>query len=397
MDQIKNLSLKKTIMLYLMIALTSSFFLSAFVVASAKRVQKSIWTKYIDIDELNELEILADNLNERLFIDIPRISSYVMTDKDNQITETCDFLTTWTPLILSTYSSGIAVYYFYRNKLKKPLEILEDSSNSIANNRLDFHIQYNRKDEMGRLCDSFEHMRVQLEANNKHLWNMIEDQKTLKAAIAHDIRAPLSVIKGYHEMLLDFIPEDRIEKDKLMEILLASEGQVHRLTAFVETMKQLSSLEEREINYETIHTKEFEKQLENAAMIWTNNKKIDFKMIADPSIPTTFQADSSILMEVYENIFTNAIRFTTTKIMISLYIMNQKLQIRISDDGNGFQDEEIGLVTKAYYHNNPADDLTHQGLGLYICKLLCEKHGGGILLGNHKNGGGCVKATFEIR
>lgn len=397
MGQIKDFSLKKTIMLYLVIALTCSFFLSATIVGSAERVQQSIWTKYIDIDEFYELGRLADQYNERIFIDIPRISSYIMTHEDNQITETCDFLITWTPLILTTLCSGIAVYYFYRNKLKKPLEILEYSSNSIANNRLDFHVQYDIKDEMGRLCTSFEHMRIQLEANNKHLWNMIEEQKTLKAAIAHDIRAPLSVLQGYHEMLLEFIPEDRIEKEKLIEILVASEGQVHRLTAFVDTMKQLSSLEEREVKYELIHTKEFEKQLENAAIIWTNNKNTTFSMIADPNLPSTFHADNSILMEVYENIVTNAIRFATNKIRISLYIMNQKLQIRISDDGNGFLNEEIDLVTKAYYHNNPADDLTHSGLGLYICKLLCEKHGGEIILGNHKHGGACVKAIFEIK
>lgn len=396
MEQIKNLSLKKTIMLYLVIALTSSFFLSASIVGDAERLQESIWLKYIDIDKYVQV---STNMEEQYQyrLRISRISSYVMTDKDNQITETCDFLITWTPLILTTLSSGIAVFFFYRNKLKKPLDILESSSNNIASNRLDFHVQYDIKDEMGRLCTSFEHMRIQLEENNKHLWNTIEDQKTLKAAIAHDIRAPLSILKGYHEMLLEFIPEDRIDKEKLMEILLASEGQVQRLTEFVDTMKQLSSLENREVKYEIIHMKEFEKQLEHAAIMWTNSKNIEVKLIADPNILPTIQADSSILMEVYENLLMNAIRFTTNKIMISLYIINQKLQIRISDDGNGFKEEEIDLVTKAYYHNNPADDLTHSGLGLYICKLLCEKHGGEIILGNHKHGGACVKATFEIR
>lgn len=396
MDKIKNLSLKKTIMLYLCIALTCSFFISAAVIAISEKVQYSIWYKYIDIDKYSEIQIFAEE-NYRVRLNIPRISSYNMSDKDNHIVETCDFLETWTSLILAILSSGLAVLFFYNNKLKKPIEILENSADRISKSRLDFHIKYALKDEMGRLCCSFEHMRKQLEENNLYLWKMIEEQKMLRAAIAHDIRAPLSVLKGYHEMLLEFIPQDKIEKEKLMEMLTASEGQVERLTTFVDTMKQLSSVEERSIKYEIINTNKFVKQLETTAVIWIGDKDIVLNMIIDPSVPCSFQADRAILMEVFENIFTNAIRYATNRIKISVSCLNLMLQINITDDGTGFIDEDTEVITKAYYHNNPADDLSHFGLGLYICKLFCEKHGGRILFTNDNDGGACVKASFHIQ
>ena len=102
--------------------------------------------------------------------------------------------------------SCAAVFLFYRNKLKKPIEELALASKRIAQNHLDFNITYENKDEMGVLCMEFERMREQLAENNRILWKNIEEEKMLRAAIAHDIRSPLSVLKGYQEMLMEYLP-----------------------------------------------------------------------------------------------------------------------------------------------------------------------------------------------
>lgn len=64
-------------------------------------------------------------------------------------------------------------------------------------------------------------MRGQLEENNRRLWQMIEDERVLRAAIAHDIRSPLAIMRGYQEMLLEFVPEDMLDQEKMMEMLRA--------------------------------------------------------------------------------------------------------------------------------------------------------------------------------
>ena len=56
----------------------------------------------------------------------------------------------------------------------------------------------------------------QLEENNRRLWQMIEDERVLRAAIAHDIRSPLAIMRGYQEMLLEFVPEDMLDQEKMM-------------------------------------------------------------------------------------------------------------------------------------------------------------------------------------
>lgn len=394
MAQIKDLSLRKTLLLYLCIALICSFFTSYIILANAEKVQKNVWYKYCDMEKYAKAEKIG--ANENFIVTVMRPSAYVMTKNDHRVSETCDAVNTWTPLILSTLSAALAVFLFYENKLKKPIKILEEGSNRIAENSLDFHVDYDLEDEMGRLCSSFEHMRMQLDLNNKNLWKMIDEQKNLKAAIAHDMRAPMAVLKGYHEMLLEFVPQNKIDQKKLLEIIEAGNGQVDRLAAFVDTMKQLSSLEDRKVISKKISTLELTRQLKETASILTENIGVDCGIFVDTSVPKIFIGDLSILHEVYENLLTNAIRFTSDMISVVLEACGNKLQLTVSDNGTGFKKENLPIVTKAYYHDNPVQSADHYGLGLYICKMLCEKHGGMLSLANNSGKGACVKAVFEI-
>ncbi len=396
MERIKQLSLKKTLMIYLVIALTASFFSSAFIISIAQQIQYNIWFHYLDQEEY--FDLAARNIEQYgIRINISRPSSYVLTKTDYNITEACDFVITWTPLILSTLCSGLAVAIFYKNKLKTPIRILEDSSLEIANNNLDFHIKYDHNDEMGRLCASFEQMRDQLQINNKYLWKTIEEQKNLKAAIAHDLRSPLAILRGYHEMLIEFVPQDKIDKERLNEIILSCDKQTERLLLFIDKMKQLSSLEDRKADYATVNTRELMKQLEESAGILAASKHIEIEIGMEEGAPSSFQADMAMICEVYENLISNAVRYAYEKIRITVNFINSMLQVEVCDDGIGFHADSMELVTNAYYHENSANDLNHFGLGLYISKLLCEKHGGKILIKNAVNKGASVKAEFIIR
>lgn len=396
MEHIKQLSLKKTIMLYLLIALTISFITSTIIIAAVQHVQYNIWFQYTDKDKYYDL-VIRNEEKYGVRINILRPSSYKMSKADYRISEICDFAETWTPLILSNLFSGLAVIIFYKNKLKKPIKILEESSYEIAGNNLDFRISYDYEDEMGRLCTSFERMRNQLQVNNKYMWKMIEEQKNLKAAIAHDLRSPLAILKGYHEMLIEFIPQDKIDKERLNEILLSCDKQTDRLLLFIDKMRRLSSLEDRKADYETVNTLELIKQLEATAHILAGPSNIAIEIQKDTETPLSFQADMAMICEVYENLISNAVRYALKKIIITVNFVNSMLEITVCDDGTGFKEDSIDLAANAYYHDNPADDPNHFGLGLYISKLLCEKHGGKLIIENDVNFGASVKAVFFIR
>lgn len=114
---------------------------------------------------------------------------------------------------------------------------------------------------MGELCKEFERMREQLVKNNRKLWNALEEERILRAAIAHDIRSPLSVLEGYQEMLMEFLPDGTIDKEEAVEMLWESKKQIERMDVFVDTMQKLSSLEHREMLVSEITGKQLEKEL----------------------------------------------------------------------------------------------------------------------------------------
>lgn len=391
MEKIRNLSLRKTIIFYLILELTAVFFLSALVQRTADEVQSGIWLKYMGEEEYRNIE--KEVMREYgLFVELPRIGQGILSPIDNWVVEFCDVINTWTPLFLTVTGSIVVVFLFYRNKIRKPLELLEKSSSFIGQNQLDFSVSYENEDEMGRLCRSFECMRIQLKENNAKLWRMLEDEKILRAAIAHDIRSPLAVLKGYQEMLLEFVPEDAISQDKLVEMLEAGMGQVDRLDRFVETVRKLSRLEDREAEYKIIVFSDLKKQIAMTMEYLCKTVRWELKIGA---VAAELCADGGMILEVCENVISNAVRFAGNMLEVKISAENGMLYIEFYDDGEGFSEKQA-MAMKECYHGNPGDDLNHFGLGLYISRLYCEKHGGRLRLGNRNNGGAYVKAEFHL-
>ena len=419
MEKIRNLSIRKTIILYMVIALTAGLLSGDLISRSVNRIQEKVWMKYRDVDELARI---SSELEVDYLISLDRVQDQEMVKTDLWISQTCDFLSTWSVLILSVLYSTFAVLLFYRNKLKKPLEILIEGSGKIAQNELDFTIVYDREDEMGDLCRAFETMRGALYQNFRTLWHTLEEQKTLHAAISHDMRTPLAVMQGYHEMMQEFIPTGEIDQDKIMEIIEDSMIQINRLNTFCDMVKQISGLEERKLQTDEVPAAKLAKQIRSTGEILCKNNHLQWEMVSG-FLPEFINADSNLVMEVVENLLSNATRFAKYKICLTLFIHEDTLTIRISDDGTGFTENVQNMSqayvkgsetyaqdnkefaqdnktfaqdNKAFAQDNNNSENKHFGLGLYISRILCEKHGGHLQLGNQDNGGAYAVAEFQV-
>ena len=387
-DKIRNLSVRKTILLYLVFSLMISFLVSTYVVWASSRIQEEIWWKYADEDSYFEA---VDMENQGYMAKIPRPGSSKMSPVDHSVSEACDFLQTYSVLIFSIIGSCGAVFLFYKNKLKRPLEELEIASKRIAENDLDFQITYENRDELGHLCHEFDRMRVQLRENNRQLWHMIEDERALRAAIAHDIRSPLSVLKGYQEMLIDYFPDGTIDRRKAVEMLQEGMKQIRRMDVFVDSMQKMNSLEHRKFAADQISTQMIEKDIQRELDILGKGKRVSLSVNGTDEF---FQGDHEVIMEVMENLLSNALRYAKEEIDVRVSLSSEELKLSVRDDGEGF--EEGGeMVTSAFHQKNIKDSLTHTGMGMYISRLYCEKHGGYLILENEELGGAIVTAIFH--
>ena len=108
------------------------------------------------------------------------------------------------PTILSI-SMICCVTFFYKKKLSKPIKLLTNAYHKIEANDLDFELSYPLNDEMGKLCHAFEKMKECLAKNNETMFRQFAEQRRLNAAFSHDLRTPLTLLKGHATMLLSFI------------------------------------------------------------------------------------------------------------------------------------------------------------------------------------------------
>lgn len=390
MEKIRNLSLKKTILLYFVISLTAAFLLSGFTVHFARNMQNKIWEKYIDYADYTDV---FQQHGKKYEIEISRPNQSQMNRLDYHLSEMCDFMETYSVLIFAIVGSIAAVFFFYKNKLKTPLQELKDASQMIADNELDFHVSYDNKDEMGTLCKEFEMMRSALADNNRKMWRMIDDEKALRNAIAHDIRSPLSILRGYQEMLLEFVSAESIKTEDVIDILQTGMYQIDRIEHFTENMRKMSHLEQRELQCSEIELSKLAKKIEaEAAMLSKKESKLcKVERVQEQNI---VKVDEELVMEVIDNLLENAVRYAQKSIALQIKKKDGFLIISVEDDGIGFVDTEE-KVTEPFYHKNPQDDLKHFGLGMYISRIFCEKHGGNLKIYNARQGGAHVEALFK--
>ena len=119
------------------------------------------------------------------------------------------------------------------------MRALQQGIDHILNNDLDFIIDYQRHNELGKLCSAFKFMRKELVRNNRYMWNLVEERRNINASISHDLRTPITVIKGYSEYL-NKNKQTIFTKGNLQSLILVSAYPY--VKCFQKNMAVLSSL-----------------------------------------------------------------------------------------------------------------------------------------------------------
>lgn len=288
----------------------------------------------------------------------------------------------------------LAALLFYRLKLKKPFDLLGEASKKIADNDLDFHIEYDGHDELARLCSAFETMRSSVQQNNITMWRSIEERKRVNSAFAHDMRTPVTVMKGYADMLQNYMPEKKLSREKEIQTVSKIRNHIGRLEQYIESMSAIQKLEDLEANPTFVDVSALVSEIKESATIicGENGKHFSVDTIENAG---AVSIDRNVLLQIYENLIANAVRFSKSEIRIELKTDANHINLCVRDDGQGFSNEELTNATKPYYKGENTSADMHFGLGLYICNLLCEKHGGTCTLSNGENGGAVVTATLK--
>ena len=296
------------------------------------------------------------------------------------------------PVLYIIIASIIVAKFYYKLKLQAPLENLKNGMHHISEQNLDFCMTYSSDDELGELCNSFEHMRTEVYKSNRKMWDMLGDRKALTASISHDLRTPITVINGYIDYLEKAINKGLLTNDVLRTTLQNMAGAAGRLQRYVDCVNDIQKIEDIEIKKECYDFKKFLSEItqEFSLMAKQHGKQLE---IQDLTKSLFLQTDKDILCKVLENIFDNALRFANDKIRLTITESENCVSFAVQDDGAGFTAEELGSAV-SFFYSSPTNG-GNFGIGLSISKILCEKLGGILQLRNSSDYGAIVTIKIE--
>lgn len=283
-------------------------------------------------------------------------------------------------------------HLFYQDRLETGLGKMKKEIQYLKQEDISYDCSYEGTDEIALACQGLNEMRLQLISHKKKIWELMEQQRLVNAAFAHDIRTPLTVMKGYLQTLERFYPKGKISEEKLMEQLHILSEQVGRMEEFAETMKQLNHVEEWIPSYQKVEVKELKKQIQDNMNGMLEGKEIQGKIQVYAELKEKIICDPSMILEVTDNLLGNALRYTTTQIIVTMEVSGQKLLIYVQDDGKGFSKDSLEKGSRPWFSTEKG----HMGMGLSICKLLCKKHGGDLELTNSIGHGGIACGIFHL-
>lgn len=299
-------------------------------------------------------------------------------------------------LIIIMFSMIFSIIFFSKTiskNLLKPLSKLNLAISKISKGNFDIEIPTCETKEMEAFSKNLTNMKNQLKENwnQHHIYN--QSRKELLASITHDLKTPLSSIKGYVEALQDGIAKDEETYNQYLNVI---NEKSDKLNSLIDDLFIFTKLDLNELTYykEKINSKFFLNNYLNSKIIEFKESKIEL-IISPDIISTHIYIDPKRMIQVLENIISNAKKFTNNYIKVSTTISNKNLLIHIEDDGIGISKKNQKNIFNLFYKEDDSrqsNNLEGSGIGLNICKHIVEAHNGKINLYSELN----KKTIFTI-
>lgn len=393
MGKVKTKSLKLSMTITFLITICIIAVMSALTIFAANKLQQELLKKQYLMISSPDFRIDESTGNYVFDIDKNTITWQPFSTGDAVAYYGSYVAMIGLPVLFITIGIGVTATIYYQKKLKIPIAQLQNGVEKIQEDNLDFHVEYNEDDELGELCCSMEKMRSELWQKQKALWESLEQRKLLNASVAHDIRTPITVLKGYLDYLEKMIPQDKLTEDMLLDTVSSMQGAVNRLEQYVDCVRDVEKIENIEIEKRHENVKRLLDEMRSNVQQLETNKEI----LISSNIMTMDEVrlDKSVLFRIFENLLQNALRYAKKQVRINISQKKDFLILTVEDDGNGFAGKDLEKAATVFYSSDKEGQ--HFGIGLSICRILCEKHGGLLSISNNKNKrGACVTAKLNI-
>ena len=284
-------------------------------------------------------------------------------------------------LVILLTVCALAFFWLYQS-IVQPLEKLKRAAVNIKEGNLDFNVITDNDDEIGEVCTVFEEMRIKLKAQIDLSMQYEKDNKELISNISHDLKTPITAIKGYIEGIRDGVADTPEKLDKYIRTIHNKASDMDKL---IDELFLFSKLESNSMNYTftKLNLNDYFEDCVDEISLDLDARGIDFDYQNGVPKDTVIIADPEQLKRVINNIVSNSVKYSDKeKGAIGIFINDEPeyIKVEISDNGVGIAKTELPHIFDRCYRTDASRNSSRggSGLGLSIAKKIIEEHGGKI-------------------
>lgn len=283
-------------------------------------------------------------------------------------------------LIIFCLISIITITLIWAKKISKELNPLLEASEEIRKQNLDFQVKKSNVQEFNVILESLEKMKVGLSESLRTNWREEEKKRNQISALSHDIKTPLSIIKGNSELLT----ETNLTEEQ-QTYLNYIRKNTNRIGKYIETLMLVNkSNQSNELNFIEIKTEKFVENIKKLAKEFTSTYKLN--LLEDINYENGILiVDLKNFERAFLNILSNAEEHSPKNSTIELLISSKadELKISILDQGHGFTGEDLLHATDQFYQGDKSrHSKENYGIGLFVAEQIIDMHGGSLVLEN---------------
>lgn len=272
--------------------------------------------------------------------------------------------------------------YILSKDIIQPLRNLEEGTNNIKEGNLNFKLEATSKNEIGRVIDSFDLMRFELKKALEQQIQYEENRKELISSISHDLKTPITSIKGYVEGIMDGVANSPEKLEKYLQVIYNKSDHMDRLIDDLFLFSKLD-LNRLPFDMEDVNISNFIEDCMDELRLEYSKQDIIIHANNKVNSHTLVTMDSQKIKRAIFNIVQNGIKFMDKdekKLTISLQEVNDIVSIKITDNGIGIKQEQLSLIFDKFYRVDESRNtkVGGTGLGLSIAKQIIEAHQGNI-------------------
>lgn len=286
-------------------------------------------------------------------------------------------------LIIFCLINIVTTTLIWAKKISKELNPLLEASEEIGKQNLNFHVEESNVKEFNSILVSLEKMKVGLSESLRTNWREEEKKRNQISALSHDIKTPISIIKGNLELLEE--TDLTSEQETYLNYIVKN---TNRIGQYIETLMLVNkSNQVNELNFLEIRVEEFAEYIVKLTKEFTSTYKLN--LLEDINYDDDFLiVDLKNFERAFLNILSNAEEHSPKNSTIELLICSKadELQISIVDQGHGFSSEDLLYATDQFYQGDKSrHSKENYGIGLFVSEQIIKMHEGSLVLENRSD------------